>query len=140
MKFSRRQLLLGGSASAALASLGGVYVFTGEMVPFIAGFVRHALPGARFADGAAESFAGDFLDVSGADKGKIKQLMHAGRLVGYDGLDYLFGGNVSYELFKRRVATRFMISSTFFESYDREDPIRYLGISGACANPFARFA
>ncbi len=140
MRITRRQLLVGGSATAALASLGGVYVVLGEMVPFLGGFVRHSLPGTRFAEGSTESFASDFLDVTGAGKDKIEQLMRAGRVVGYDGLDYLFRGNKSYELFKRRIATQFMISSTFFESYDRQDPVRYLGISAACTNPFARFA
>lgn len=140
MNITRRQMLLGGTATVALTGVGGIYVVSGDMAQFISGFVRHALPRARFAEGATEEFAVDFLEVTGADKDKIWQLMCAERVVGYGGLDYLFGGRGSYELFKRRVATQFMVSSTFFESYDRQDAVRYLGISGACSNPFARFA
>ncbi|MBD2841002.1 hypothetical protein [Erythrobacter rubeus] len=138
MKISRRQMLLGGTATAAIAGIGGIRVFTGEIEPFIAGFVRHALPETRFAEGSAEDFAKDYLAKTEVEQSKIDQLMRAQRIVGYDGLDLLFGGNLSYEGFKRRVATMFMLGSDFFSLDGSQDPVRYVGTADICGNPFAR--
>ncbi|MBV7266295.1 hypothetical protein [Erythrobacter ani] len=138
MKISRRQMLLGGTATAAIAGVGGIRVLTGDMEGFIAGFVRHALPETRFAEGSAEEFARDYLEKTEVERSKIDQLMRAQRIVGYDGLDMLFGSNLSYDGFKRRVATMFMLGSDFFSSNGGQDPVRYLGVVDICSNPFAR--
>lgn len=142
VKLTRRDLIIGGGATAALAGTGAIRALSGNAETFLAEFIRHALPTELIAPGAAEAFAADYLrDDAYEDPAKVEMLTWTARLIGLGGLDMVMGSLGSYEHFKRRVATAFMLGSTFFQRQSPDEPVQYVGIDLPCArNPFARFA
>lgn len=141
IRITRRQAIVGGTATAVIATAGGSWILSADAESFIAGFVRHVLSGEKIAPGATEQFAAEYLGVMDSeDPGKLRALMSLQRVVGFAGLDAALDSQRPYEFFKRRVVTAFMLSSTFFYRSAPEEAVEYVAISGACRNPFARFA
>ncbi|QNE05501.1 hypothetical protein [Croceicoccus marinus] len=138
-RLTRRNALIGGGAGAVLLAGGGAFVLTSQLQDFYADLVRHYIPHDPIAPGAAEAFAADYLQ-SDEDLGKVRPLMYMQQIAGFAALDEALGGQGPYETFVRRVATRFMMGSNFFQRSTPGEPVQYYGIAEGCGNPFARFA
>ncbi len=138
-RLTRRNALIGGGAGAVLLAGGGAFVLSSEVEDFYAALVRHYIPNDPIAPGAAEAFAADYLK-SDEDLGKVRPLMYMQKIAGFAALDEALGGQGPYETFVRRVATRFMMGSNYFQRSAASEPVRYHGITQACGNPFARFS
>lgn len=130
-------MITGGIGAVALAG-GGAMVLTSRLQDFYADMVRHYLASEPIAPGAVEAFAADYATL-GEQMDKVKPLMYMQSIVGFTGLDMAMSGQRSYESFIRRVTSAFMLGSTMFHRETQSEPIEYVSLSIACANPFARF-
>jgi len=137
-KISRRQLMVAGGGAAVALAAGGAWVVAGERAQFTAGLIRYSLKGEPIAPGAAEAFASEYLETN-EDPTKVETLMQIQRIIGYGGLEAVMRNRQAYEHFKRRVATAFMLNSTFFHRQSWDEPVEFTGMVRACTNPFARF-
>ena len=94
-----------------------------------------AKPGPRFAPSDAKGLDPTEIlvsDLASEAAGSRPAQQRVGRLV-----DLVI--NRSFDHFKRRVATTFMLSSTFFYRETRGEPVKFTGLNIVCNNPFARF-
>ena len=139
IRITRRRLMMTGGIGAAAVVTGGAWLVTGAQEEFIAGLVQHYLQSEPIAPGATEAFAADYMKTGVEDRTKVEAMMQIQRLVGYAGLEAMLGDNRSFDHFKRRVATTFMLSSTFFYRETRGEPVKFTGLNIVCNNPFARF-
>ena len=138
-RLTRRNALIGGGAGAVLLAGGSAFILSSQVQEFYAALVRHYVPNDPIAPGAAEAFAADYAN-SDEDLGKVRPLMYMQQVAGFAAMDEALGGQGPYETFVRRVATRFMMGSNFFQRSSSSEPVQYYGISEGCGNPFARFA
>ena len=138
-KITRRNALIGGGAGAVLLAAGGTFILSSELQDFYAALVRHYIPHDPIAPGSAEAFASDYMK-SDEDLTKVRPLMYMQQAAGFAALDEALGGQGPYETFVRRVATRFMMGSNYFQRSAAGEPVLYTGIAEACGNPFARFS
>ena len=138
-RLTRRNALIGGGAGAVLLAGGSAFILSSQVQEFYAALVRHYVPNDPIAPGAAEAFAADYAN-SDEDLGKVRPLMYMQQVAGFAAMDEALGGQGPYETFVRRVATRFMMGSNYFQRSAAGEPVLYTGIAEACGNPFARFS
>lgn len=139
IRITRRKLMLTGGVGAAAVAAGGAWLAAGGQEGFIAGLVSHYLNSEPIAPGATQAFAAEYMQTGVEDPAKVEMMMQIQRLIGYAGLEMMLGSNRSFDHFKRRVSTAFMLGSTFFSRQHPHEPVTFTGLNIACSNPFARF-
>lgn len=137
---TRRQVLLGGLATGALAAGGVAFVATAEASAFFRAMMQDALPGTIFSDTAFDTFTVEIQQNRNPDFAvKLRILSAMNRTIGYSGIKAVVGASWKYEVFQRGILTAFMLGSNFFQLNDpSKETIEYNGISPGCANPFAQ--
>jgi hypothetical protein len=141
---SRRQLLVGGAALAAIGATGfmaGPALANPEQV--VVRFLRTQLPGLAVGDAELQSFAKDFLRQSSWQGNKLR-----GALIVMDNPDVLRIApqtvTRAFDWYSRRIVTDFLFSTNFFRDANRQlSATQYVAYADpytiGCRNPLAQF-
>jgi hypothetical protein len=132
LRFSRRQIFIGGSAFTALGT-GTAYIGSADANDLFKAMVHHELPGVKVSDATIRAFAEDIpIRYSSA----LRVLSMGCRMVGYGAVVAALGQH-----FRRKMFTRFLLTTDFFQLPDpRAAELHYIGKTTACGNPFAQFS
>jgi len=138
---TRRRLLLALVATGASAAAGAAWTLTADNKSFLAEYLQRLLPNIRFAPGALEDFAADYLAYTSPDRvANIQKLSWIARLIGQRGLDLVLGGNAKVRRFQRTTVSILLVSTDYFSNPDTDEPASYIGLLPDCGrNPFAEF-
>ncbi|HTO85458.1 MAG TPA: hypothetical protein VMQ73_24770 [Methylomirabilota bacterium] len=133
----RRTVLIGGGALAFStligAAVGGAAY---DRAGFFAAILRRLLTDAIVTDEEVEQFTEVYWPLMRSRYGSRAALM---RVLHAADRMLIPGELKSSEQLERDVLTAFLIGSNFFQLKDpRNEPVDFVGISAACANPFRR--
>ena len=128
LRFSRRQILIGGSLGT-----GTAYIGSADANDFFKAMVHHELPGVKVSDATIRAFAED---IPIRYRAALRVLSMGCRMVGYGAIVAALGQH-----FRRKMLTRFLLTTDFFQLPDpRAAELHYIGKTMACGNPFAQFS
>jgi hypothetical protein len=138
--FSRRTLL-GGTAAVAVLSGGGLAALHSFTVTDLIRVTLHRLVGKfTMPEAEFEAFATDFANTSWELDRVKSRILRAAEMTGLKTVtaDAVMAGDI--EQFERKLLTSFVMSTNYLElEHPESEPVSYLGVMNACANPFAKF-
>jgi len=139
---TRRQMLIGTTASGVAVTGGGAWIFNGDPKNFIVALIDDALPYINFEPGAIENFAEQYyVSVTDQRRDNIDKVTKMYRTFGLSGLDAVLGKTEKYANFRRTMITTFLIETSFFDpDRDINAPVEFIGYNPCKRNPFAQFS
>ncbi|GGD59321.1 hypothetical protein [Croceicoccus mobilis] len=139
INISRRSALIGGGMSVLVAGGAGGLAMSGSAERLYAALVRHYLAEEPLAPDAASAFGREYHASGHEASAKVEPLVWMSSVAGFPAMAAALDGKAAFHSFTRRVATRFMLSSSMFSRSSSDEPIEFFGLSEACGNPWARF-
>ena len=136
----RRTLLISGGAIAVLGLLGIGKVSTADPRAYLKQVLVMHLDDIPVEEKALDAAVDEYWSLSnGSQKNKISQIAKMASLIGASNLDKLLSGWMTYDGFRRRVVTFFLVNSSYFYRSSKAEMVTYSGRNRVCQNPFARF-
>jgi hypothetical protein len=141
LRFSRRQILAGGLALAAMGT-GTAYVGSADAYDFFKAMVHYELPGVKVSDVTIRAVSEDAMRVFPAHyRATIRVLSMGCRVVGYSAIVAALGHLFKFQHFRREMLTRLLFTTNFFQLPNpKAAELKYVGGTTVCGNPFAQFA
>ena len=140
-KLSRRHLLTGAAAVSVGAVAGAIGLSQVPSSELGRATLRRLAGPFLMADAEFDRFFSDFMTAAGAPGGLKAGVLRVAEAIpgGPRLLAKATGASESYEGFERALLTGFVTQTTFLQRETPTTPISYLGASGACSSPYARF-